>query len=260
MPSNLLRASALLLLLAASPASAADDCTVVETSGAALTASHDNLINANEDYNRAFDSDETTKWLVYEAVTEPVWVQIMLPSAVAVTKYAITSANDAPERDPASWSLSASKDGVSFVTLDVRLGAVWEDRHERKVFSVTNSIAYSYYRFDFNSVRDMSLANSMQLDYIALYQGDCEDPCCGVECGDHGTCSDGACVCDTGFEGSACADVTVKWADYAGRTISGMSATASTTAASLEACQAVCVSGNSNSPCIGVNFNSAAGE
>ena len=39
------------------------------------------------------------------------------------------------------------------------------------------------------------------------YTGDFCDvpgPCTGVDCGEHGTCVDGACVCDAGFEGDTC--------------------------------------------------------
>jgi len=235
-------------------------CFQVETSGATLSASHDNTINGNEDYTHAFDSSEATKWLVYEAVDEPVWVQIILSEATIVTKYGITSADDAPERDPAAWEVSASNDGIYFVTLDVQIGITWDERYQRQVFSVENEVAYSYYRFDFNSVRDMNLANSMQLNYIALYEGECEDPCCGVDCGEHGSCnsSDGSCTCDTGYDGSACADVTVEWADYVGRSISGAS-WSSAEAASLEDCQTICVEGNEETPCIGVNFDSSSG-
>ena len=34
------------------------------------------------------------------------------------------------------------------------------------------------------------------------------DPCKDVKCGDHGTCFDGACVCDQGYEGTNC---DVEW-------------------------------------------------
>ena len=34
------------------------------------------------------------------------------------------------------------------------------------------------------------------------------DPCSEVECGDYGTCLEGACVCDAGFEGDDCATMS----------------------------------------------------
>ncbi len=32
----------------------------------------------------------------------------------------------------------------------------------------------------------------------------CSDPCSDVECGAHGTCDDGTCLCDEGYEGTLC--------------------------------------------------------
>ena len=254
-------ASAVLLSAAAAAMARADACTEIEVSGSLLSASHDNTINSNEDYHRAFDSDETTKWLVYEGVEESVWVQIALPVSHVLTKYGITSANDAPERDPSSWSLAASNDGVYFVTLDQQVGVTWDSREERRVFTVPNSAAFSMFRFEFHSVRDAATANSLQIDYISLYEGDCEDACCGVDCGDHGACVDGECVCHLGFAGSSCGDVTENWAVYPGRKLGGVQASALTasTAADLKACEALCVGSIGGQGCVGVSFAASTG-
>lgn len=253
-------AAAALLLLNPSCVAQEASCVTVDVSGAALSASHDNTINSNEDYHRAFDSDVATKWLVYEGKEEPVWVQAVLEEAVVVTRYGITSANDAPERDPSAWSVSASNDGVYFVTLDEQLGIMWDSREQRQVFSLSNSVAYTYYRFDFHSVRDSVTANSMQINYISLYEGDCDDPCCGVDCGAHGECAEGSCVCDFGYEGSACTDLSINWGTYSGRAISGVSPSVTTTAADLEACQQLCIDGNADASCVGVNYYSSTGS
>mmetsp|Transcript_28667 Transcript_28667/g.42453 ORF Transcript_28667/g.42453 Transcript_28667/m.42453 type:complete len:422 (+) Transcript_28667:140-1405(+) len=243
-------------LAVAAPLAFSEDCTQIDVSGASLSASHDNTINSNEDYTRAFDSDVTTKWLVYEGVTESVWVQAVLDEAKTVTKYGITSANDAQERDPSSWTLLASNDGVYFVTLDEQLGVTWSEREQRQVFSLSNTLAYTYYRWEFNSVRDSATANSMQLNYISLFEGDCEDACCGIDCGDHGSCTEGTCECDVGYEGTLCSDISAQWGEYSGRTISGVTASTTTTASDIDACKTLCVEGNDDAACIGVNFNS----
>ncbi len=260
-----MRSAASVALLSAAMVSVArgDACAEIDVSGAVLSASHDNTINSNEDYHRAFDSDETTKWLVYEGVNESVWVQIALPASHVVTKYGITSANDAQERDPSSWSVAASNDGVYFVTLDQQVGVTWASREERQVFTVPNTVAFSMFRFEFHSVRDAATANSLQIDYISLYEGACEDACCGVDCGDHGACVDGGCVCDLGFAGSACGDVTENWAVYPGRRLGGVQAPALTvsTAADLKACEALCVgSVGGQAGCVGVNFAASSGS
>lgn len=229
-----------------------DDCAAVDISSASLSASYANTVNSNEDYSRAFDTDTATKWLIYEAVEEPVWLQAVLPSSTAVTKYAITSANDAAERDPSSWELAASNDGVNFVVLDVQTGVTWDERLERQVFSLSNTNEYTYYRFDFNAVRDMDVANSLQLSSIILYDGDCTDPCCGVDCGDNGQCSDGECVCDVGYEGSDCGNMSADWSDYTGRVLTCEVTVEVDGAEDIDACKLACIESGG---CVGSNFD-----
>ncbi len=49
--------------------------------------------------------------------------------------------------------------------------------------------------------------NSYICDCASGFSGDnCEtqDPCYGINCGDHGSCADGACVCTGGYSGDSC--------------------------------------------------------
>ena len=64
--------------------------------------------NANENGNNLNDGDPATKWL---ADTPTSWAQYTLDAPATVVKYALTSANDAPERDPRDWALEGSADG-----------------------------------------------------------------------------------------------------------------------------------------------------
>src|SRR5881227_1783204 len=54
---------------------------------------------------KASGIDGTSKWLTF---TSTGWVRYQLSTPVAVVDYALTSANDAPERDPRDWTLSGS--------------------------------------------------------------------------------------------------------------------------------------------------------
>ncbi|NIP92378.1 MAG: hypothetical protein GWO24_02425, partial [Akkermansiaceae bacterium] len=45
---------------------------------------------------------------------------VELPEEVTIDSYAFATANDAPERDPITWSFQGSGDGVNWTTLDVR--------------------------------------------------------------------------------------------------------------------------------------------
>ncbi|MET3807159.1 alpha-L-fucosidase 2 [Nakamurella sp. UYEF19] len=64
--------------------------------------------------------------------------------------FALTSANDVPERDPREWVLAGSTDGRSWTTVDERtLPAPFETRGQTKRFTLTNTTAYRWYRFTF---------------------------------------------------------------------------------------------------------------
>ncbi|HWD21194.1 MAG TPA: ATP-binding protein [Verrucomicrobiae bacterium] len=84
-----------------------------------------------------------------------------------VRQYALTSANDFPQRDPFDWRLLASNDGgVTWATLDVRTGELFTERHQRRVFKIHNETAYNIYRLQIDRVRNPAEGNSVQLAEI----------------------------------------------------------------------------------------------
>ncbi|HMD54049.1 MAG TPA: hypothetical protein VKJ65_05840, partial [Phycisphaerae bacterium] len=59
-----------------------------------------------------------------------------------IEQYALTSANDFPQRDPQDWRLLASNDGgKTWITLDVRKGEIFQERQQRKVYPIANKTA-----------------------------------------------------------------------------------------------------------------------
>ncbi|MBL4631648.1 MAG: discoidin domain-containing protein, partial [Paraglaciecola sp.] len=114
-----------------------------------------NRIGDGEAETFAFDNDPNTKWLDHNdwagapTVEDPSWVQIDFPAAVAVNVLAITSANDAPERDPENFTLVGSNDaGVTWTVLADFIGESFDERLERRLLSVDNVLAYSTYRLN----------------------------------------------------------------------------------------------------------------
>jgi signal transduction histidine kinase len=84
-----------------------------------------------------------------------------------VRQYALTSANDFPQRDPQDWQLLGSNDGgTAWTTLDVRRGEVFSRRHQRRVFALANPQAFNCYRLEIQSVSNPLEANSVQLAEI----------------------------------------------------------------------------------------------
>jgi signal transduction histidine kinase len=91
----------------------------------------------------------------------------LLPTVKVVRQYALTSANDFPLRDPEAWQLLASNDGgKSWVTLDQRTNEVFSERHQRRVFRISNRTAFNIYRLQIDRVRDPTEANAVQLAEI----------------------------------------------------------------------------------------------
>lgn len=110
-----------------------------------------------------FDGNVTTKWLDNSAST---WVLVSFASPTVLDAYSLTSANDAPERDPASWTLSGSNDGVTWNVIETRVRQSWATRQLARDFVLTTtSAAYTQYRFDFTATS----GSATQLAELELY-------------------------------------------------------------------------------------------
>ncbi|MGA5304970.1 GH92 family glycosyl hydrolase [Nucisporomicrobium flavum] len=99
--------------------------------------------NPNEGVNNLNDGDAATKWLVD---TPTSWAQYTLDAPATVVKYALTSANDAPERDPRDWTLEGSANGTTWTTVDTRTGQTFDERFQTKTYTVANPGSFPIYR------------------------------------------------------------------------------------------------------------------
>ncbi|HCT77463.1 MAG TPA: alpha-mannosidase, partial [Micromonosporaceae bacterium] len=109
-----------------------------------ITASGENA-QFGEGKEQLVDGDKGTKWLTFATTG---WVQVKLSSPIAVTKYAMTSANDVPERDPRNWTLQGSNDALNWTIVDTQTDQTFPDRGVTKEYPLTNTQAYLYYRLD----------------------------------------------------------------------------------------------------------------
>lgn len=118
----------------------------------------------------AFTTDENTatKWCFGHGNKFPiVWQAEVVGGHPAVTAYALTSAGDMPDRDPAAWRFLGSQDGATWTVLDERKDvSAWEKRNDRQVFRCSNPVAYAHYRFEFQRVHNQ--CPMFQLSEIAL--------------------------------------------------------------------------------------------
>lgn len=98
---------------------------------------------AGSDISKIADNDYRTKY-----VTSHNKVDIVFEAdkKFAVTDYALVSADDAPECDPASWTLSGSEDGQKWIVLDTKSSVAFGNRGQRKSFTIENKAAYKFYK------------------------------------------------------------------------------------------------------------------
>ena len=68
-------------------------------------------------------------------------------TARTLVGYALTSANDRPERDPSDWSLLGSNDGgQTWKTVDVRRNELFSTRLHRRIFELAKPVSLALYR------------------------------------------------------------------------------------------------------------------
>src|SRR5699024_2796989 len=90
--------------------------------------------------SKLIDQNNETKWLSGKNTAR---FTMKLSEPKAVSKYALTSANDFPERDPQDWTLYGSKDGENWTKVDEQSGIHFERRFQLKAFKFENSEKYT---------------------------------------------------------------------------------------------------------------------
>lgn len=99
--------------------------------------------------DNSVDGSVRTKWCVNNRSAPVVW-QMELLSEQTIRSYALTSADDVPERDPRVWVLEGSANGSDWVALDRRaLDKPFGQRHQTETFEIATPRACRFYRFIF---------------------------------------------------------------------------------------------------------------
>src|SRR3954463_2097020 len=151
-------AATALLFVCASVVRAAD----VTSPGDPVVPTSSNSPGAEQSPN-AIDNNPATKYLNFDKLNTGFSVTPSSGSSV-VKGLALVSANDAPERDPASFTLEGSNNGGTTWTM-IASGAVpaFTARFQERVVSFPNTVAYTSYRLLFPTVANANAANSMQI-------------------------------------------------------------------------------------------------
>ena len=128
----------------------------------------------------AVDGKHDTKWLDFRAgfgksaeKRASVYVEFQFESATNIYGYKWYTANDASDRDPAAWHITASNDGENWTTLDIVSG--YNPTQSRKTLAFERYFAelcaFSYYRFKVDEVRGDG-DQYMQISDVGLYGAD----------------------------------------------------------------------------------------
>ncbi|MFI5805888.1 GH92 family glycosyl hydrolase [Streptomyces sp. NPDC051561] len=111
-----------------------------------------------------------SKWLSFLPMG---WVEFDLDEPVKVVSYALTSANDAAERDPKDWTLQGSIDGKTWKTLDTRKDETFTSRFQTKSYAFENDTAYQHFRLE---ITRNAGAPILQLADVQFSNGDTSSP------------------------------------------------------------------------------------
>ncbi|MGW1157984.1 GH92 family glycosyl hydrolase [Streptomyces sp. NPDC002519] len=125
---------------------------------------------AGEVKENLIDGEPGTKWLTFAPTG---WVEFDLDAPVTVVTYALTSANDFAERDPADWTLQGSTDGKDWKTLDTRTGESFDQRFQTKSYDLAEPAEYAHFRLDFTQNHG---ADILQLADVQFSTGKSTEP------------------------------------------------------------------------------------
>jgi hypothetical protein len=128
--------------------------------------------------NLAIDDDTATKYLHRKGGAMATGFQVTpAVGSTIVTGLTLTTANDAPERDPIAFELYGSNESIEGPFELIAAGDVVDfndvDAWPRFTMNATpiefaNTTAYAYYQIMFPAVRDAASANSMQIAEVEL--------------------------------------------------------------------------------------------
>jgi hypothetical protein len=129
---------------------------------------------AGEGVVNAIDNNSATKYLSFTKLNTGFTVTPSM-GATLIGGITVTSANDAPERDPASYQIFGSNDGgATFTAQPIAQGNIpqFSGRFVKQTFIFTTPVTQTFttYKVIFPTVFNATAANSMQVSDVELLQ------------------------------------------------------------------------------------------
>ncbi|MFD5426840.1 GH92 family glycosyl hydrolase [Streptomyces sp. NPDC127084] len=137
-----------------------------------LRASGENS-GAGEVKENLVDLQPTTKWLGFQS---SAWIEFDTDAPVKVVRYALTSANDFPTRDPRDWTLQGSPDGREWKTLDTRTGEAFDRRFQTRTYDIDAAAAAAYTHYRLEIAANNGASDATQLADVQFSDGDTGTP------------------------------------------------------------------------------------
>ncbi|MFM7102668.1 MAG: CotH kinase family protein, partial [Verrucomicrobiota bacterium] len=134
---------------------------------------------ANEGVQNAIDDNPATKYLNFDRGDAGLTVTASAGPTV-VTGLRLTTANDSPERDPASYALFGSLDGWTFTLVSRGPVSLPTARFSASTVAFGNTNAWSHYRLTFPTLRDAAAAVAVQIAEVE-FLGRREEPAPDLE-------------------------------------------------------------------------------
>lgn len=140
-----------------------NDGTAISPIQPVISASGENLPDEGKD--KVYDGTSITKWLT---ASSSGWLSFDFGKAITLDGYAITSANDADERDPKNWTLYGSNDGTSWTAMNTQSDQTFQRRHQRNQYLLEgNTTAYRYYKLELsNHSGDVLQIGEVEFSYL----------------------------------------------------------------------------------------------
>ncbi len=108
------------------------------------------LGKSGETLTRLFDRKMETK---YCADGTGFYVQYLLDKAYKFSSYSVTSANDAPERDPKLWSFSGYNPEEGWIELDERTDISFPGRYTTLTFNIRSDKEFTAFMLEVSSIK-----------------------------------------------------------------------------------------------------------
>jgi len=143
--------------------------TDITNPGDPITGIPDNGNGPNEDVTKAIDNNTTTKYLHFSKLNTG-FIVTPTSGASVIGGISLTSANDAAERDPATYAVYGSNDGGVTFTLISSGNVGFTSRAQERIINFPRAASKSYttYKVLFPTVSNATAANSMQIAEVKL--------------------------------------------------------------------------------------------